>query len=126
MKRLGLGFVTLFFVSIIIFSSIEMLPGDFSESVLGHGTSFSGRAASGNNRARPVAELIAPRLKNTLFLAGITALVAVPLALLLGVATALYRNSLFDRISNATTLTTISFPDFFVAYLLILIFYGTW
>lgn len=84
------------------------------------GTSFSGRAASGVDRSRAVAELVAPRLMNTLFLAGMTAIVAVPLALFLGITAALYRNSLYDRAVNASTLTTISLPEFFVAYLLIL------
>ena len=32
---LGLGLVTLFFVSIIIFSAVEMLPGDFAKAILG-------------------------------------------------------------------------------------------
>ena len=31
---------------------------------------------------------------------------------------ALYRNSLFDRIVNTVTLTSISLPEFFVAYIL--------
>jgi peptide/nickel transport system permease protein len=155
-QRLALGLLTLFLVSIIIFSSIEMLPGDFGEAVLGQaateetvaafrkelgldkpayaryldwiggavqgefGTSFSGRAASGVDRSRAVVDLVAPRLRNTLFLAGMTAIIAVPLALFLGVTAALYRNSLYDRIVNATTLSTISFPEFFVGYLLIL------
>src|SRR4026208_945168 len=35
LQRLGLGLVTLFFVSIIIFSSVEMLPGDFARAILG-------------------------------------------------------------------------------------------
>ena len=35
LRRLGLGLVTLLLVSIIIFSSINMLPGDFGEAVLG-------------------------------------------------------------------------------------------
>ena len=35
LERLGLGFATLFFVSIIIFSAIEMLPGDFGQAILG-------------------------------------------------------------------------------------------
>ena len=158
-QRLALGLVTLLLVSVIIFSSIEFLPGDFGEAVLGQaatkdtvaafrrelgldkpapvryyewvtavargdlGKSFSGRGSSGGtDRSRPVAELIAPRLKNTLFLAGMTAIIAVPLALLLGITAALYRNSWYDRIVNASTLTTISFPEFFVAYLLILLF----
>ena len=34
-QRLFLGIATLFVVSIIIFSSIEMLPGDFGQAVLG-------------------------------------------------------------------------------------------
>lgn len=156
-KRLGLGVVTLFLVSLIIFSSVEMLPGDFGESVLGQaateetvaafrqelgldkpawqrylswvgnvakgdlGTSFSGRAASGNNRARKVVDLVTPRLKNTLWLAAITALIAVPLALFLGITAALYRNTWYDKIVSSVTLTTISFPEFFVAYILILL-----
>lgn len=95
------------------------MKGDF-------GTSFSGRAASGVDRSRDVAELIGPRLKNTLFLAGITSLVAVPLALFLGLTAALYRNSLYDRGVNAATLTTISMPEFFVAYVLILLLSSLW
>ncbi len=156
-ERLVLGVMTLFFVSVIIFSSIELLPGDFGEAVLGQaatedtkaafrrelgldqpaylryvqwvgavlqgdlGTSFSGRSASGVDRSRAVVDLIAPRLSNTLFLAGMAALIAVPLALFLGITAALYRNSVYDRSVNAVTLTTISFPEFFVAYILILL-----
>ncbi len=90
------------------------------------GTSFSGRSASGQDRSRSVAGMIAPRLKNTLFLAGITALIAVPLALLLGLTAALYRNSWYDRAVNVTTLTTISMPEFFVAYVLILLLSSLW
>jgi peptide/nickel transport system permease protein len=160
LQRLGLGLLTLFLVSIIIFSSIAFLPGDFGEFVLGQnalpetvaafrrelgldeptwlryikwvtavlqgdlGTSFSGRASSGANESRTVVELIAPRLWNTLFLAGVTAIVAVPLSLFLGITAALKRNSLYDRSVNAVTLTTISFPEFFIAYLLIVFLAG--
>ena len=162
LKRLFLGLVTLLVVSLIIFGSIQFLPGDFAEAVLGQaattetvaafrrelgldqpayiryfdwigsvmtgdfGTSFSGRAASGVDRSRSVAELIAPRLANTLFLAGMTAVIAVPLALFLGITAALWRNSYYDRIINASTLTTISFPEFFVAYILILLLGTLW
>jgi peptide/nickel transport system permease protein len=47
-------------------------------------------------------------------------MVAVPLAVVLGVLAALYRHSLYDRIVNITTLSSISFPEFFVAYILVL------
>ena len=46
---------------------------------------------------------------------------SVPVALALGVSTALFRNSVYDRTVNTATLTTISFPEFFVAYILILL-----
>ena len=157
LERLGLGLATLFVVSIIIFSAIEMLPGDFGQAILGQaatqetvaafrrelgldqpaylrylhwvggalqgdlGASFSGRNASGIDRSRAVVDLIAPRLWNTLFLAGLAAVIAVPVALALGVSTALFRNSVYDRTVNTATLTTISFPEFFVAYILILL-----
>ena len=159
LQRLGLGLLTLFVVSIIIFSSMQFLPGDFATAVLGQsatpetvaafrkelglndpavvrymqwiggvlqgdfGSSFSGRSAG---REREVMELIAPRLWNTLFLAGLTAAIAVPLSLALGITAALYRNSFYDRSINATTLTTISFPEFFVAYILILLLATLW
>lgn len=152
LQRLGLGLITLFVVSLIIFSAIEFLPGDFAKAILGQsatpetveafqkeigldkppyerylnwiggvlqgdfGSSFSSRVGF----RRSVMEIIGPRLLNTLFLAGITTLVAIPLALGLGLLAALYRNSFFDRAVNAVTLTTISFPEFFVAYILML------
>ena len=158
LQRLALGLLTLFFVSVVIFSAVEFLPGDFTQAVLGQaatqetvaafrrelgldqpayqryfqwiggvmqgdfGTSFSGRAASGIDRSREVVDLIGPRLWNTLFLAAMTAAIAVPLALFLGITAALWRNSFYDRAVSATTLTTISMPEFFVAYILILFF----
>ena len=92
-----------------------VLQGDF-------GVSFSSLGALGGGAERTVASLIGPRLYNTLFLAAYAALISVPLALLLGILAAFYRNSLFDRIVNAITLTTISFPEFFVGYVLMLFF----
>ena len=89
-----------------------ILHGDFGESYAG--------AGSLGGHQRMVADLIGPRLANTLFLAIVAAVVAVPLALTLGMLAALYRNSWFDRGINLVTLTSISTPEFFVAYILIL------
>ncbi len=89
-----------------------MLRGDFGESYASAGSLAGHR--------RMVAEMIAPRLLNTLFLAGAAALIAVPLALFLGVMAALYRNSFFDRAVNVVSLTSISSPEFFLAYILIM------
>lgn len=93
------------------------LTGDF-------GKSFAGAGGWRSENVRFVSDIIGPRLYNTFFLAGMTAIFAVPLALLLGLLTALYRNSWFDRTANATTLTTIASPEFFVAYVLVFLAVG--
>ena len=89
------------------------------------GSTFSGRNATYANQpqqstARSVSSLLKPRLFNTFFLAAMTAIIAIPLSLLLGITAALYRNSIYDRTVNASALTTISMPEFFVAYILII------
>jgi peptide/nickel transport system permease protein len=71
---------------------------------------------------RSISDLIATRLGNTFFLAGFAAVISVPLSLMLGILAALYRNSLYDRFINVATLSSISFPEFFVAYILIFFF----
>src|SRR3546814_2572768 len=43
------------------------------------------------------------------------------LALVLGLLAALYRNSLLDRAINLVTLSAISFPEFFIAYVLVVL-----
>ena len=149
-KRLGLGVLTLLLLSLLIFLSVEALPGDLAETILGQQATPENVAAIrkelgldlpahtrylnwlggilqgdfGNSLAlkKPISGLIAPRLQNTLFLTLYTACIAVPLALILGIAAALFRNGYFDRISNATALSAISMPEFFVGYIMIYFF----
>ncbi|MCK5683057.1 ABC transporter permease [bacterium] len=149
-KRSGASLITIFVISVIIFIGVELLPGDVAETVLGqtatpetveafrkelkldlpphirygvwlnefiHGN-FGNSLANG----RPVAELIIWRLGNTLFLALTTAVIAIPLALFLGMMAAFYRNTFFDKMISTTTLSFISFPEFFIAYILITLF----
>lgn len=71
--------------------------------------------------ARPVLRIIGERLANTFFLAGVTALIAVPLAVGLGILAALHRDRWVDRLLNSATLTMISCPEFFLAYILMLL-----
>ncbi len=147
-QRLALGFLTLFVVSLIIFLGIELLPGDLTEAILGQaatpetvaafrrelgldlpphtryiewlGGVFQGDFGKSLANQREISELIGVRFANTLFLAAVAAIISVPLAVTLGVLAALYRNSIYDRVVNIVTLTSISFPEFFVAYILIL------
>ncbi len=149
-KRLGLGLVTLLVVSILIFFAVELLPGDIAQAVLGQSateeTVQAMREQLGLDRAAPiryldwlagavqgdfgvslvsgerVSEAIGGRFANTLFLAAYAAVIAVPIAIILGIAVALFRNSIFDRVANVLTLTSISSPEFFLGYVLILFF----
>ena len=147
-QRLGLGLLTLFVVSVIIFLALALLPGDFAEARLGQAATpetvealrrelgldlplieryvewifgmLQGDMGKSLANQREVSELIGGRLANTLSLALLAAIISVPLAVTLGILAALYRNSIFDRAVNIVTLSSISFPEFFIAYILIL------
>jgi peptide/nickel transport system permease protein len=147
-RRLLLGLLTLFVISLVIFGATELLPGDLARELLGQSATEETLAALreqlglndpaplrywnwltgvlqgdfGQSMAtkKPISELVGARLGHTLFLALYAAAMSVPLSLMLGILAALWRNSIFDRVSNAGALTAISFPEFFVAYILIL------
>ena len=146
-KRVAMGFLTIIVISVLIFIGVEALPGDLATAILGQeatpetvaafrkelkldlpphvryfawlGDFMKGELGTSLANKRPVAELIYWRFANTIFLAASAAVVAVPVAIILGILAALYRNSLFDKTISMVTLSTISFPEFFVAYILI-------
>lgn len=146
-KRLFLGILTLFLVTLLIFLAIQLLPGDLAQAVLGQAATkdtveafrrelgldqpayirylswlmgvLHGDLGHSLASGRAVSDMIAGRLGNTLFLALYTAAIAVPLSIGLGLAAALFRHRLFDRLANLVTLSAISFPEFFIAYILI-------
>lgn len=91
--------------------------GDFGVSFAQ--LNFQSNLGGGDN-LKTIADQIRPRFYNTLFLAGMAALIAVPIALGLGILAALFRGSWFDRGINLVTLTSISSPEFFLAYIMIL------
>jgi peptide/nickel transport system permease protein len=70
----------------------------------------------------PVGALIGSRLPNSLLLAAVTALISVPLALSLGIASAVWRGSWFDRLASTSAVAVVSVPEFLVATLAVLIF----
>ncbi len=147
-QRFGLGLLTLWVVSMIIFLGIELLPGDLAQAILGQSATpetvaafrrelqldlpsyeryfnwlagiLQGDMGVSLANKRQISELIGVRFSNTIFLAIVAAVISVPLAVTLGVLAALYRNSIYDKCVNVVTLTSISFPEFFVAYILIL------
>ncbi len=150
LRRLLIGLLTLLVVTVIIFGAVELLPGDIATETLGQSAtpetlaalrktlqlddpapvrygrwlagSLSGDFGMSLANNRPTSELISTRALNTFFLAAYAAAIAVPLAVSLGMLAALYRNSAFDRLISGATLAAISFPEYFVAYILILVF----
>ncbi|MER8724800.1 ABC transporter permease [Mesorhizobium sp. M1027] len=148
-QRLFLGVLTLWIVSLVVFAGVQFLPGDIATEMLGRAATpetvaafrkslgldlplylrylqwlsnvLRGDLGIALSNGRDIAALIRPRLFNTLVLALTAAILAVPLALLTGLLAALYRNTFLDRLINVLTLTSISFPEFFIAYILILV-----
>ena len=153
-NRFAFGVLTLFAITLLISLALEVLPGDFAEQRLGQsatpetiaaireqlglnkpvlvryaqwlGNFVQGDMGISLSNNRPVSELLATRLGNTLFLAVSSAIVAVPLALLLGIIAALYRESLIDKMISTITLAAISLPEFFIGYILVALFAVYW
>jgi len=148
--RALLGILTLFAVSVVIFVCTQILPGDVASAVLGQSATpetlaafrkelgldepayirfftWLFHAARGDlgislTNQRVIIDELKPRFYNTMFLAGYAALIAVPLSVGLGIMAAIREGRPVDRIANVVTLMTISVPEFFTGYLLIMIF----
>ncbi len=149
-KRLILSVITLLIVSFAVFFATNMLPGDTAAILLGQaatpeaveglrhamhldepavlrflrwlGGVFTGDLGTSYANNMPIATLIGSRFVNTMELAGITTLVAVPLALTLGITAAVMRGSVYDRIVTVLTIGVISVPEFVVASTAVLVF----
>ena len=118
LKRILLGFITLFIVSLITFSGVEVLPGDACTTYLereAYGAALEacyerlglntpaheryiswaagvlqgdfGYSLSGEMR---INDVLGPRVKNSMVLASASILIGIPIALLLGIITALW------------------------------------
>jgi peptide/nickel transport system permease protein len=70
----------------------------------------------------PAMPIVLDRVPKTLYLAGVTMGIAIPLAILLGVVSALRPRSLIDRFATTIALTGVSIADFWLGLMLILFF----
>ncbi|HIE75411.1 MAG TPA: ABC transporter permease [Gammaproteobacteria bacterium] len=150
LRRLTLGILTLLAISLLITVGVEALSGDVCTAMMGQMASedkvaachrllnldrpmhiryvewlfnfVQGDMGKALTNHREVADVIGNRVGNTFFLAIASALIAIPFSLALGIVAALYRNSFFDRFISMITLSGISVPDFFIAYILMAIF----
>ena len=149
-KRTAIGIVLVLMASAILFFAGELLPGDFATKLLGsqatpdaiealrksHGLDrpagerylewLSGIArgdlGTSLTNGREIGPLIAGRLANTVILAGLAALIAVPCPSLLGTFAAIFRDRWFDRAVLVMSMVTVATPEFFFAYFIIAVF----
>jgi peptide/nickel transport system permease protein len=137
-------------VSLLVFAATLALPGDAAQAILGREATPARLAALrdqlhldepvvtqylkwlggivtgdlGNSAAtqEPVSELLSDRVGNSLFLVLISAAVAVPMSILIGVWTAMRRDRPVDHIVSTASLILASLPEFVIGILLILLF----
>lgn len=149
-RRVMVALLTLLTVSMAIFFITSLLPGDAAQEALGQAATpetvaalreqlgldqpphirywnwltglLSGDPGQSMVSNMAVKDMIAERLPNSLALAALTAAVSVPLALLIGVVSAMYRGSLLDRVLSIMTLSMVAIPEFLVATIAVIVF----
>jgi peptide/nickel transport system permease protein len=147
--RCAVGIATLIAVSALVFLGVEALPGDAAQAALGQEATpallkqyrhdfgldrpvltryrdwlwgfVRGDLGRSLPSGAPVSGLISDKARNSVSLALATLICLVPIALALGIASAVRRDSLFDHAVASTTLTLIATPEFVVGTLLAIV-----
>ena len=149
-RKLVAGLLLLLAVSALIFAGTQILPGDVATAMLGQNATPTAIAAIRTELGleqpalwrygswlvkllhgdfgisyasrQDIATSIGLRLGNTLFLAAVTAVLAIPISIGLGIVAVLKRNSWVDRCITTLTRSAVALPEFFVGYVLIMFF----
>src|ERR687887_2501020 len=150
LRRLALGLLTLWLISLVIFAAVLALPGDAATAILGKEATPARVAALreqlhlndsvvsqyvqwlkgiltfdlGDSAAtqQPVTQLLSDRVANSAFLVFIASIIAIPLSILIGVWTAMKRDRPADHVTSTVTLVLAALPEFVIGILLILLF----
>jgi peptide/nickel transport system permease protein len=150
LRRSAMAVLTLFVASFVVFWMVEWLPGDVATRTAGRGASAEAleslRQQVGLDRPalvrygewltgfvtgdwgqslvarRPVTEYVLPKLANTLVLAAIAFALYLPLALTVGVLTAVFRHHRASVVGSILILLGTAIPEFVVAIFLLLLF----
>jgi peptide/nickel transport system permease protein len=148
--RVGLGLLTIFAVSVVIFAATQALPGNAAYAVLGHsatpqrlaaleaqlhlnrslvsqygswiGGVLHGSFGTSLANGESVSSLIGPRLENSAVLVVGAGLVGTLIAGVLGLIAAARRDKLFDHVLSVVALTITALPEFVVAIALVIVF----
>lgn len=148
-RRVFLGLLTLWLVSVIIFGGIALLPGDACTAYLERDAggallelcrhelgldqpffaryaNWAGAALHGDfgmsvNGQQSVAGLVGQRMRNSLLLAVGAMVTGIPLAVLLGMLAGLWRDRAGDLLLSTLAILAMTLPEFVSATVLILI-----
>ncbi len=148
--RILSALLTLLLVSLLIFSVLEILPGDVATRVLGRdatpealavlrerlnlddpahiryltwlGSIAQGDLGNSLISGRRVADILGPRIFNTLLLSVYAFLIYLPLATLPALIQAIRRDRAVDHAFSVVTLVLLSIPDFLLATMLMIVF----
>jgi peptide/nickel transport system permease protein len=152
-RRILLGVLVLFFVSIVVFAATQALPGDPARAILGRtatpaslkalreqlhlnrpivtqylswiGGLFRGDLGTSLAAQEPVSTLLGGRLVNTGFLVLCAGVISIPLSILIGAYAALRRDRAFDVTTSIVTLLFAALPEFVVGVTLVVLFATT-
>ncbi|MFF1255172.1 ABC transporter permease [Pseudarthrobacter sp. NPDC058329] len=137
-------------VTLIVFLLVQLVPGDPARAILGNGATadavqalreqlglnaplpaqymqylaglLSGDLGMSVNLGKPVADVILPRLGNTVILSFAALLIAVGVGVPLGVIAARHQYGFFDRLAMAISLCGASLPVYWAALAAIAVF----
>ena len=149
-SRILLSALTLLIVSVLIFLILEALPGDIATRILGRdatakalevlrsqlhldqppltryfqwlGNLLHGDFGASLATGRPIADVLGPRIVNTLLLSLFAFVLYLVLALVPAIIQATNRGKAVDNIISVITLVLLSLPDFLLATILLFLF----
>ena len=150
LRRILLGLLILLLVSVVVFAATQALPGNAARAILGRdatperlaaltrqlhlnqsavsqyfhwlGGVITGNFGTSAATQQPVSSLLSARILNSAFLVLVSALVALPLSIGLGVWMAVKRDRATDHILSLTTLSLAALPEFVIGLGLIVLF----
>ena len=149
-RRIAIGVVTLFLVSVVVFVATEVLPGNAAYAVLGRSASparvraleiamhlnrgifdqywvwisgiFTGHLGNSLVNGLPVWGFVEPRIVNSAVLVVLAGAIGAIVGVALGAVAALRKDGWFDHVSSVVVLAVTSLPEFVVAIALIILF----
>jgi peptide/nickel transport system permease protein len=147
-RRLAIGVVTLFLVSVVVFLATEVLPGNAAYAILGHNATparvrslevalhlnrglfdqywtwisglFTGNLGQSLANGLPVWGYVEPRIINSAVLVFVAGAIGTLVGVAAGAIAALRKDGWFDHVTSVLVLAVTSLPEFVVAIVLII------